>query len=76
MFDVHHALPDLPIVGVGGVASGWDAAELMLAGASAVQIGTATFADPHAPWRVLDELCSWAAEQGISSFTQLTGSLG
>ncbi len=76
VFDVHHALPDLPIVGVGGVASGWDAAELMLAGASAVQIGTATFADPRAPWKVLDELCSWAAEQGISSFTQLTGSLG
>ena len=46
--DVHDALPDLPIVGVGGVASGWDAAELMIAGAQAVQVGTATFADPRA----------------------------
>jgi dihydroorotate dehydrogenase (NAD+) catalytic subunit len=58
--DVHAALPDLPIVGVGGVASGVDAAELILAGASAVQVGTATFADPRAPARVLRELEAWA----------------
>jgi len=63
--DVHQALPDLPIVGVGGVASGWDAAELMLAGAAAVQVGTATFADPAAPEHVLDELVTWAAEAGV-----------
>jgi dihydroorotate dehydrogenase (NAD+) catalytic subunit len=54
--DVHAALPDLPIVGAGGVASGWDAQELLLAGAAAVQVGTATFADPRAPVRILDEL--------------------
>jgi dihydroorotate dehydrogenase (NAD+) catalytic subunit len=54
--DVHAALPGLPIVGVGGVASGWDARELLLAGAIAVQVGTATFADPRAPVRVLREL--------------------
>jgi dihydroorotate dehydrogenase (NAD+) catalytic subunit len=57
--DVHAALPALPIVGVGGVATGADAAELVLAGASAVQVGTATFADPRAPARVLDELGAW-----------------
>ncbi len=51
VFDVHAALPDLPIIGVGGVSSGADAAELLLAGASAVQVGTATFADPRAPAR-------------------------
>jgi dihydroorotate dehydrogenase (NAD+) catalytic subunit len=54
--DVHAAHPDVPIVGVGGVASGWDATELLLAGATAVQVGTATFADPRAPARVLAEL--------------------
>jgi dihydroorotate dehydrogenase (NAD+) catalytic subunit len=54
--DVHAALPELPVVGVGGVATGWDARELLLAGALAVQIGTATFADPRAPVRVLREL--------------------
>ena len=54
--DVHAALPDLPIIGVGGVATGWDAEELMLAGAVAVQVGTATFADPRASLHVLREL--------------------
>jgi len=54
--DVRAALPDLPIVGVGGVATGWDAEELMLAGAVAVQVGTATFADPRASLHVLHEL--------------------
>ena len=53
VFDVHAALPDLPIVGVGGVANGWDAIELILAGASAVQVGTANFVDPRTPVRVL-----------------------
>ena len=66
VYDVHAALPDLPIVGVGGVASGWDAAELLLAGASAVQVGTATFADPRAAHRVLGELHEWCAARGVT----------
>ncbi|HZA75949.1 MAG TPA: dihydroorotate dehydrogenase [Acidimicrobiales bacterium] len=73
VFDVHRALPDLPIVGVGGVASGADAAELMLAGASAVQVGTATFADPRAPHRVLRELQGWAARQGLVRIDEVIG---
>lgn len=71
--DVHAALPTLPIVGVGGVASGPDAAELVLAGASAVQVGTATFADPRAPARVLGELRQWAARTGRRSITDAVG---
>ena len=63
--DVHEALPDLPIVGVGGVSSAWDAVELMLAGACAVQVGTASFADPAAPLEIQDALLTWAAERGI-----------
>ena len=62
--DVHAALPDLPIVGVGGVTSGADAMELVLAGACAVQVGTATFADPRAPLRVLEELRGWVDRGG------------
>jgi len=72
VYDVHAALPDLPIVGAGGVASGWDAAELMLAGASAVQVGTATFADPAAPLRIQRELLTWCAERGVAP-AELTG---
>ncbi|MDQ2648225.1 MAG: dihydroorotate dehydrogenase [Actinomycetota bacterium] len=73
--DVHAALPDLPIVGVGGVASGRDAAELLVAGASAVQVGTATFADPRASARVLHELQTWlAGRPGRPSITDIVGS--
>ena len=63
--DVRRALPDLPIVGVGGVASGWDAAELMIVGAQAIQVGTASFADPRACVRILDELVELLTERGI-----------
>lgn len=69
--DVHAALPTLPIVGVGGVASGWDAAEMLLAGASAVQVGTALFADPAAPVKIQAELFSWAHVQGIRGIAEV-----
>ncbi|MGB7880675.1 MAG: dihydroorotate dehydrogenase [Ilumatobacteraceae bacterium] len=64
--DVHEALPDVPIVGVGGVASGWDAIEFLLAGACAVQVGTASFADPSAAQRVQAEMIAWAERRGVS----------
>jgi dihydroorotate dehydrogenase (NAD+) catalytic subunit len=73
VFDVHRALPGLPIVGVGGVARGADAAELVLAGATAVQVGTATFADPRAPGRVRDELESWVRRRGVAHLHELIG---
>jgi dihydroorotate dehydrogenase (NAD+) catalytic subunit len=59
VWDCRRAFPDTPIVGVGGVASGRDALELLRAGADAVQVGTATFRDPRAPWKVLRELARW-----------------
>ncbi len=71
--DVHAALPDLPIVGVGGVDSGADAVELLLAGASAVQVGTATFAEPRAPLRVLEELEQWCAANGVGAVSKIIG---
>ena len=70
--DVHAALPEVPIVGVGGVSTGWDAAELLLAGAVAVQVGTATFADPKAPHRVQTELIAWCRDRGVTP-AQLSG---
>lgn len=73
--DVRQALPDLAIVGVGGVASGWDAAELMLVGANAVQVGTASFADPRACARVGDELAALLSDRGIHRAVDL-GAVG
>jgi dihydroorotate dehydrogenase (NAD+) catalytic subunit len=73
VFDVHEALPDLPIVGVGGTRRGIDAVELLLAGACAVQVGTATFADPRAAGRVLAELRSWCEAHDVADLTELIG---
>jgi dihydroorotate dehydrogenase (NAD+) catalytic subunit len=69
--DVHQALPDVSIVGVGGVASAWDAIELLLAGASAVQVGTASFADPGAPGRIQRDVCRWAVERGLDRLADI-----
>ena len=63
----------IPVLGMGGVAKGSDAAQLMLAGASAVAVGTACFADPFAPVKVRDELKAIAEKQGLASVSELTG---
>jgi dihydroorotate dehydrogenase (NAD+) catalytic subunit len=73
--DVTRALPDTPVIGTGGVQSGVDAVEMMLAGASAVAVGTANFLDPHAPYRVLDEMRAWCAAHGVARVRDLTGQL-
>lgn len=73
VYDVHAAAPDLPIVGVGGVMSGWDAVELLAAGASAVQVGTASFADPRAAARIAAELRAWAVADGTRRLAEVTG---
>ena len=64
---------DVPLLGMGGVAKGEDAAQLMLAGASAVAAGTACFSDPYAPLHVRDGLEEIAARQGLTSVRALTG---
>jgi dihydroorotate dehydrogenase (NAD+) catalytic subunit len=56
--DVVVALPGFPVVGVGGIAAAWDAEEFLLAGAVAVQVGTATFHDPRAPLQIARALSS------------------
>lgn len=74
--DVHAALPALPIIGVGGINSGADAVEFIRAGASAVQVGTATFADPRAAARVVAELRTMVASTGVRSIRDLIGHVG
>ncbi len=74
VFDVHRAHPQVPIVGVGGVSCANDAIELMMAGASAVQVGTATFADPRATAKIQREMLRWARRHGVGSWGEVTGS--
>jgi dihydroorotate dehydrogenase (NAD+) catalytic subunit len=62
VWECRAAFPETVIVGVGGVQTGRDAVELLLAGADAVQVGTATFRDPRAPWQVLHQLARWCRE--------------
>lgn len=64
---------DIPICGVGGVMSGEDAAEMILAGATCVAVGMANFIDPAASLRVLEELEAWAESQGVSDINELIG---
>jgi dihydroorotate dehydrogenase (NAD+) catalytic subunit len=65
----------IPVIGMGGIATGEDAAEFLIAGASAVQVGTATFWDPRAPLRVARELDRFLAEQKIANVREIIGTL-
>ena len=73
VWQVKRALPDVPVLGMGGIRSGLDALEFVLAGASAVSIGTAVFGDPTAPVRVLDELAHALADRGFERFSDAVG---
>jgi dihydroorotate dehydrogenase (NAD+) catalytic subunit len=72
IYDVRAALPNIKIIGAGGVTSAETAVELMLAGADAVQVGTATFADPKAPIKILGDLKKWAKKRRIEDWSQVT----
>jgi dihydroorotate dehydrogenase (NAD+) catalytic subunit len=71
--ECRRAFPTVGIVGVGGVDSGRAAAAMLLAGADAVQVGTATFADPRAPWKVLDGLRRWCVRNRVERVADLVG---
>jgi dihydroorotate dehydrogenase (NAD+) catalytic subunit len=65
----------IPVVGLGGIASGTDAAEFLIAGASAVEVGTATFWDPRSPLRVAQELARFLKRERVERVTDLVGTL-
>lgn len=65
----------IPVVGLGGIATWQDAVEMLLAGATALQIGTVLFTDPYAPVKILDGLNRFLDEEGLSSVTELTGGI-
>ena len=72
VWEAHNAV-SIPLCGIGGVTSGEDAAEFILAGATAVSVGTANLVDPTAAPRVLGELEDWAESQGVSDINELIG---
>jgi len=75
VWEVARALPDLPVIGIGGIADADDAMEFLVAGASAVQVGTATFYDPTASERLLDDLTGKLGELNAGSVREVIGTL-
>jgi dihydroorotate dehydrogenase (NAD+) catalytic subunit len=73
VWQVHEAFPDIPIIGMGGVRSGWDALELILAGAATVSVGTAIFHDPSACARIVRELEEELASRGVERLADVIG---
>jgi dihydroorotate dehydrogenase (NAD+) catalytic subunit len=72
VYECRKAFPDAAIIGVGGITRGEHAVEFLMAGANAVQVGTASFYDPKAPVRVLHELAAWCSEHGMARVADLT----
>jgi dihydroorotate dehydrogenase (NAD+) catalytic subunit len=73
VWQVHEAFPDIPIIGMGGVRSGWDALEQILAGAAMVSVGTAIFHDPSACPRIVRELEEELASRGVDRLADVIG---
>jgi len=65
----------IPLVGVGGIMTGEDALEFLVCGASAVQVGTATFYDPRAPLRVAEEMAHWCCAHNVPAIGEMIGTL-
>ncbi len=70
VWQIRQALPDIPILGMGGIRTGLDALQFILAGAQAVSVGTTVFNDPSGPIRVHQELSTALAERGFSSLAE------
>jgi len=75
VWQVHRALPDAPIVGMGGISTGTDAVEFMLAGATAVAVGTATFVNPTAATDVVTGIESYMTQYGVEDVNELIGAV-
>jgi dihydroorotate dehydrogenase (NAD+) catalytic subunit len=65
----------VPVVGIGGIRSGEDALEFLCCGARAIQVGTATLYDPHAPLRIAEEIAAWCRRHRISTLADMIGTL-
>ena len=75
VWQVHRALPNVPLIGMGGIMSATDAIEFLLAGATAVAIGTATFVNPTASTDIVAGLEAYLVENGIADVNELIGAV-
>lgn len=73
VFECRAAFTTTPIVGVGGIATGADAVAMLMAGANAVEVGTASFADPRAPWRIQSGVEEWMRAHGVRDLAEIVG---
>ena len=74
VYEAAHAV-DIPVIGMGGIATATDVVEFMLAGAAAVEVGTASYFDPCATERIVDELQRWCEGHDVNKITDLIGAL-
>ncbi|MFZ0279186.1 MAG: dihydroorotate dehydrogenase [Candidatus Sulfotelmatobacter sp.] len=74
VYDAAHAV-NIPVIGMGGISTAADVVEFMLAGATAVQIGTASYWDPCATEKIVDELQRWCQDRQITRLADLTGGM-
>ena len=74
VWQVYNAVK-IPIIGMGGIATPEDAIEMMMAGAAAVQVGAAIFADPFAPLKIIDGMDKWCDENGVKSISEIVGAV-
>jgi dihydroorotate dehydrogenase (NAD+) catalytic subunit len=74
VYDAAHAV-NIPVIGMGGISTAADVVEFMLAGATAVQIGTASYWDPCATEKIVDELQRWCQDHHITRLSDLTGGM-
>lgn len=75
VFEIHNAFPEIPIIGTGGVTSGADAASMMMCGATAVGVATATFAEPLATIKIAEELKEFCFQTGVANVADLIGAI-
>ena len=75
VWQVHRALPKVPLIGIGGIVSAEDAVEFMLCGATAIQVGTTNFIQPKAPLEIIDGLSRYCADRGLRDIKGLVGKL-
>jgi len=75
VWQVHRALPKVPLIGIGGIMTAEDAVEFLLCGASAVQVGTANYVNPKAPLEIIQGLTAYLSTRGLKSPKGLVGQI-